>query len=475
MTTGTPTETTKATVPTDKMTVAATLPSDWKQEGTFVGRVMLPEGPAVVRLEKNGDLIDITRTFEYMSTLCEQDNPADAANKVQGRRIGTLEEILKNTAEDPTSRTKPRLIAPIDLQTVKAAGVTFADSLIERAVDEKTRGLANETEQEKAAMLMAKEAIRMELKSIIGDEPIKAGSDAALKLLKKITDPVVPAKVGDEPGLGLSPHYFEVGLGRDAEIFTKADTLASVGTGVAAGFLDDAKHGLNNPEPEAVLITSANKDGHGGRVVGAALGNDINHRSIEGRSALLLGECKNQNGTCAVGPFIRLFDDSFSLDDVAKMDVNLEIKNADGEQVYSGTNSMSKISRPLQALVDQMYENQHAYHDGAVLFCGTMCVPRKREDDGADFTHRKGDIVSISTEKLGALCNVMQHCHEIPQPELGLRDLPRNLASRGLLVIDKLKEVWDEATQKVKEVSALALKMILAPNFGSGQDGVGAG
>ena len=431
------------TIPADKMSVDNTLPEDWK-EGTFVGRVMLPEGPAVVRLEANGHLTDITESFHTMSELTNADDPAQAAKEATGRDIGKLEDILQNTADDPTSKDRPRLVAPIDLQTVKAAGVTFAESLIERAVDESVSEMPKETDAEKQAVMDKKVEIRKQLVEILGydpankspdQQPIQAGSTEALALLDHIIKPEA------EGGLGLSKHYFEVGLGEMTEIFTKADTLASVGSGVPAGFLDSEKYGLNNPEPEAVLITSHTKDGKGGRIVGAALGNDINHRTIEGKSALLLGECKNQNGTCAIGPLIRLFDDSFNLDDVRQMDVGLDITN-NGQRIYSGTNSMSQISRDPQKMVDQMYAHNKGYGDGAVLFCGTMCVPNVREDDGTDFAHKEGDIVTITSNKLGSLSNVMAHCEKVPQPEHSLGSLMKNLAERGLLAA---KETWRAA------------------------------
>jgi fumarylacetoacetate (FAA) hydrolase family protein len=416
---------TPRSVPVKNMSIDSTLPKDWK-DGTFVGRIMLPEGPAIVRLETDGTLTDITQSFRTMSKLCKEEDPAASAKAVTGRTIGKLEDILKNTSEDPTSRNKPRLISPIDLQTVKAAGVTFAESLIERAVDEATGRIPNDPAGVVGPKQQKKDEIRQQLRSMLGEDisKINPGSQEALALLDHITKPV------EEGGLGLSKHYFAVGLGELAEVFTKADTLASVGSGVAAGFLDDAKYGLNNPEPEVVLITSPTKDNKGGRVVGAALGNDINHRTIEGKSALLLGECKNQNGTCAIGPFIRLFDKSFSLDDVRKMEVNLHIENS-GKQVFSGTNNMAEISREPQSLVDQMYAENKSYGSGAVLFCGTTCVPKTR-DDGTDFTHRKGDVVSITSDKLGSLRNVMQHCTDIPQPEFDLDSLSENHAKRNL-------------------------------------------
>src|SRR5690606_27366505 len=105
---------------------------------------------------------------------------------------------------------------------------------------------------------------------------------------------------------GVWSQYLEVAIGKDAEIFTKTQPMASVGFGAQIGIHPESH--WNNPEPEVVLAVART-----GKIRGATLGNDVNLRDYEGRSALLLGEAKDQNASCAIGPFIRLFDETFSL------------------------------------------------------------------------------------------------------------------------------------------------------------------
>jgi fumarylacetoacetate (FAA) hydrolase family protein len=220
--------------------------------------------------------------------------------------------------------------------------------------------------------------------------------------------------------------YLEVGIGPDAEIFTKSQPMSSVGTGADVGI--HPKSAWNNPEPEVVLFVNSR-----GATVGAALGNDVNLRDFEGRSALLLGKAKDNNASCAIGPFLRLFDQHFGLDDVRRVTVALRVDGPDGF-VLRGESSLARISRDPADLVAQMIGPHHQYPDGAVLFLGTMFAPvQDRGVAGSGFTHRVGDVVRIATPKLGTLANTVQHCDRIAPWTFGLRALFENLAARGLL------------------------------------------
>jgi fumarylacetoacetate (FAA) hydrolase family protein len=383
----------------------STLPTD-ATAGTLVGRVWRPElgGPSVVAVRADG-VFDISRSFATMRDLAESPDPAASVAGAHAHRIGDLAAILANTAEDKRDTTAPHLLAPIDLQAVKAAGVTFAISLLERVIEEQARGAP-----ERAA------AARKDVESALGGavEKIKPGSPQAMELKK-----VLQAK-------GLWSQYLEVGIGPDAEIFTKCQVLASVGTGMSIGVL--ASSTWNNPEPEVVVVATSK-----GKIVGATLGNDVNLRDVEGRSALLLSKAKDNNASSAIGPFIRLFDRTFSLDDVRRTRVSLNVTGTDGF-VLEGSSDVGKISRDPQELVDQMIGRHHQYPDGAVLFLGTMFAPVKdRDAPGVGFTHHAGDVVTIAADKLGALTNVVTTSDKAPEWTFGVGDLMRNLAKRGLL------------------------------------------
>jgi fumarylacetoacetate (FAA) hydrolase family protein len=383
----------------------STLPTD-ATAGTLVGRVWRPElgGPSVVAVRADG-VFDISRSFATMRDLAESPDPAASVAGAHAHRIGDLAAILANTAEDKRDTTAPHLLAPIDLQAVKAAGVTFAISLLERVIEEQARGAP-----ERAA------AARKDVESALGGavEKSKPGSPQAMELKK-----VLQAK-------GLWSQYLEVGIGPDAEIFTKCQVLASVGTGMSIGVL--ASSTWNNPEPEVVVVATSK-----GKIVGATLGNDVNLRDVEGRSALLLSKAKDNNASSAIGPFIRLFDRTFSLDDVRRTRVSLNVTGTDGF-VLEGSSDVGKISRDPQELVDQMIGRHHQYPDGAVLFLGTMFAPVKdRDAPGVGFTHHAGDVVTIAADKLGALTNVVTTSDKAPEWTFGVGDLMRNLAKRGLL------------------------------------------
>ena len=384
---------------------ATTLPADGTA-GTLVGRVWLPavDGPAVVVVRADG-LYDVSRAFPTVRDLAEARDPAAAVAPVEGERIGALADVLANTPEAGHDQTKPWLLAPVDLQAIKAAGVTFAQSLLERVIEEQARGAP-----EKAA------AVRAEVEGALGGAVagLVPGSPQAAELKRLLQTK------------GLWSQYLEVGIGPDAEIFTKAPPMAAVGTGASIGILTQST--WNNPEPEVVLVVNAS-----GAIVGATLGNDVNLRDLEGRSALLLGKSKDNNASAAIGPFVRLFDSTFTLADVRRAEVRLTVDGDDGFRL-DGTSAMARISRDPADLVAQMIGPHHQYPDGAVLYLGTMFAPVKdRDAPGQGFTHHAGDVVTIASEKLGALVNVMTTCDRAPPWRFGAAALMRNLAKRGLL------------------------------------------
>ncbi|WP_158816003.1 fumarylacetoacetate hydrolase family protein [Methylocapsa sp. S129] len=387
------------------LTETATLPIDG-YAGALVGRVWRPElsGPSVVAARPDG-LVDVTRRFPSLRDLCEEPDPSAALRAAQGERFASLEEVLANTPQTRRDPAKPWLLAPVDLQAIKAAGVTFATSMLERVIEERARG-----DRSAAAK------IRDEMIGLIGEDlsRLKPGSPAAMRLKDALI------------AQGAWSQYLEVGIGPDAEIFTKSQPMSAVGHGADAGF--HKASAWNNPEPEVVLAINS-----GGRIVGATLGNDVNLRDVEGRSALLLGKAKDQNASCAIGPLLRLFDASFSLDDVRAMHVGLTVEGEDGFKLEGGS-SISKISRDPADLVAQMTGASHQYPDGAVLFLGTMFAPvADREAPGKGFTHKQGDVVTVAAGKLGQLTNRMRHCDECPPWAFGASHLMRNLAKRGLI------------------------------------------
>jgi fumarylacetoacetate (FAA) hydrolase family protein len=387
------------------LTVKDLLPEDGTR-GTLVGRVWLPQanGPAVVAVRGDG-VFDVTAKFPTISALCEEDEPAKALAATRGERIGDLDAIVANTAPDQRDSKKPWLLAPVDLQTLKAAGVTFAISMLERVIEERAKGNP-----------ASAEAIRQEVTRLIGDDlsKLKPGSDQAMHLKQVLIDQNAWSQ------------YLEVGIGPDAEVFTKAPTLSSVGTGMDAGL--HPKSTWNNPEPELVLFVSSR-----GKIVGGALGNDVNLRDFEGRSALLLSKAKDNNASCSIGPLLRLFDDSFTLDDARKLDISLNVKGQDGF-VLDGHSSISMISRDPTDLVEQTIGKVHQYPDGFVLFLGTMFAPVKdRDAPGQGFTHKRDDVVTISAPQLGKLVNRMRTSDECEPWTFGISALMKNLAQRKLI------------------------------------------
>jgi fumarylacetoacetate (FAA) hydrolase family protein len=373
------------------------LPSDWRQ-AILVGRLQTKDGPTPI-IVVEGRVRDVSRHAPTVSQLLNGWNGDVPA----GEDLGPLESF-GFTCEHAGKR-EIRLLSPFDLQCVKASGVTFAVSAIERVIEERCRGDASKAD-----------SLRASLRDRIGADirAVKPGSEDAKKLKAVL--------IAD----GLWSQYLEVAIGPDAEIFTKSPTLSSVGWGDWIGVRADSA--WNNPEPEIVLAV----DG-AGRILGASLGNDVNLRDIEGRSALLLGKAKDNNASCAIGPFIRMFDGKFTLDDVRKCVVRLEIKGDEGFKL-EGQSSMSQISRDPTELVGQTIGKHHAYPDGFALFLGTMFAPIvDRGVAGQGFTHKSGDVVRVSSEKLGVLENKVTTCDQAPVWNFGIADLMRNLARRGLL------------------------------------------
>jgi len=359
--------------------------------GTLVGRVRTAAGPSVVAVRADG-VFDISRAAPTVADLCNAADPVALAHST-GERLGSLDELT------------PALLAPIDLQAIKAAGVTFAVSLLERLIEEHSKG-----------DLSRAETVRGELKSIIGVDitTIKPGTPEAEALKKTLV------------ARGAWSPYLEVGIGPYAEIFTKAAPMSAVGYGAEIGIRPDSD--WNNPEPEVTLIVNAS-----GKIVGATLGNDVNLRDMEGRSALLLGIAKDNNASCAIGPFVRLFDATFTLDDVRKAKVELEVTGPDQFRLR-GQSDLSKISRDPTDLVTHAMGKLHQYPDGMALMTGTLFAPtEQRTPGGHGFTHMVGDLVSIRSPKLGTLANRVNHCDKVAPWTFGISALMRNLAGRGVL------------------------------------------
>jgi fumarylacetoacetate (FAA) hydrolase family protein len=382
-----------------------TLPQDGTA-GALVGRVWRPDvnGPSVVAVRGEG-VFDISADFPTVRDLCEAGDPAAALRAAAGEPLGDFAALLANTPPETRDRKRPWLLAPIDLQAIKAAGVTFAVSMVERVIEERARGNP-----------AAAAEIRKAVTHLVGDDlaKLKPGSKDAEHLKQVLMEQ------------GAWSQYLEVGIGPDAEIFTKAQPMSAIGTAVEAGL--HPKSVWNNPEPEVVVVVSA-----AGRIVGATLGNDVNLRDFEGRSALLLSKAKDNNASCAIGPLLRLFDDSFTLDDVRQTTVSLRVEGEDGF-VLDGSSSIARISRDPADLVAQMVGREHQYPDGAVLFLGTMFAPTQdREGAGKGFTHKPGDIVGIAAPKLGRLVNRMAASDACEPWQFGTAALMRNLAHRGLL------------------------------------------
>ena len=372
------------------------------EQGRFVGRVWRPGiGPAVVEL-RGGRLVDVTcPAAPTLRDLLEMDDPVAWLDTARGDEIGALADFAVTGAGGDDAR----LLAPCDLQAIKASGVTFAASMVERVIEEQAAG-----DPDLAAGIRARigESIGANLRGIV------PGSDRAAEVAR-----ILKAE-------GLWSQYLEVGIGPDAEIFTKSQPMAAVGWGADVGLHPVSR--WNNPEPEVVLAVDSR-----GRIKGATLGNDVNLRDVEGRSALLLGKAKDNNASAAIGPFLRLFDAGYGLDDVRRAELTLRVEGADG-YVLDGRSSMDQISRDPADLVAQAIGRHHQYPDGFMLYLGTLFAPTQdRDAPGQGFTHHPGDVVTISEPSLGALVNIVRLSTECPPWEFGAGALMRNLAGRGLL------------------------------------------
>ena len=383
------------------MTTTDILPDD-VDRAVLVGRLHDPDvgGPCVVTL-RGELLVDATASAATVSDLLERSDPAAVLAAAEGK-TWRFDDVARAS---PGDRDRPHLLAPCDLQVVKACGVTFARSMVERVIEERAGGDHHRAQ-----------AIREEIAGVIGGalSDIVPGSEVAARAKAVLIEG------------GYWSQYLEVGIGPDAEVFTKAPVLSSVGHGAEIGVLAGSE--WNNPEPEIVLAVDS-----GGGIRGAALGNDVNLRDVEGRSALLLGKAKDNNASSAIGPFIRLFDAHFSLDDVRDAEIALTVVGEDGF-LLEGHSSMREISRDPLDLVAQTCGPNHQYPDGFMLYLGTLFAPTEDRDvPGKGFTHRQGDRVAIASSRLGRLVNTVSHSHAIAPWDRGIGHLMRNLATRGLL------------------------------------------
>ena len=393
----------------DLLTPETVLPLDI-DDAVLIGRIWTAGlGPTLVRVCRDR-LFDLSPVAATCAQLLDLPDPAGRVRAATGVAVASTAEALANSAFDRRNPALPWFLAPCDLQAIKAAGVTFVASMLERVIEEQARGDASRAQAARTAVV-----------SVIGDNlgGVRPGSAQAAQLREVLL------------AQGMWSQYLEVGIGEDAEIFTKAQPMAAVGVGSEVGLHPRSR--WNNPEPEIVLAINSR-----GQTVGCTLGNDVNLRDFEGRSALLLGKAKDNNGSAAIGPFIRLFDAGFGIDDVRQCQLSMQVSSADGGFQMHGSSNLSLISRDPLELVDQVMghpaRRTHQYPDGFMLYLGTMFAPTQdRHGPGQGFTHVVGDLVRVATPALGTLLNRVNLSNAIPAWTYGAGALMRDLARRGLL------------------------------------------
>lgn len=378
-------------------TITDVLPTD--ASGTFLGRIWDPDRSLPVPvLYTDGAFWDVSTVAPTTADLFVRE---DLHEKLATLKRNAPDWNVEDVSLESEGKTgSPVLLAPVDAQVIKACGVTFVGSMIERVIEERSGGdpsaAAHVREQMQAE-------IGVDLTTVVPGSEEARGVKAAL--LER----------------GWWSQYLEVGLGPDPEVFTKSPVLASVGSGSPIGI--PAFSSWNNPEPELVLVLDPR-----GQVVGVTLGNDVNLRDVEGRSALLLGMAKDNNRSTAIGPFVRVFDETFSLDDARQMEITLTVEGPEGFSLH-GLNAVSALSRSFEDLVRAAHGEHHQYPDGFVLFTGTLFAPTQDRDvPGEGFTHKLGDVVTIANGSLGALVNQVGRAEELPPWTYGIRDLVRDVA-----------------------------------------------
>jgi len=390
---------------TSRLSAARCVPRD--TTALLIGRAWTPaeEGPSVIAV-RGDEAVDLTRTYPTVSHLVNVATPGELRAAIKGApAVASVEALVSNSVEGARDASRPWLLAPCDLQPVKASGVTFVASLLERVIEERARG--------NPALA---DGARRAIQAIVGPDlrGVRPGSPEAARIKDVLL------------GREMWSQYLEVGIGPDAELFTKCPPMAAVGLGARVGVHPASV--WSNPEPELVLVINS-----AGAIAGVTLGNDVNLRDVEGRSALLLGRAKDNNASCAVGPFVRMLDDGFTLDAARRLSFQTTVEGPDGFHV-SHTTHVKEISRDLADLAGQAHSRYHRYPDGVLLFIGTMFAPvDDRGAPGSGFTHKTGDVVSIAAPELGALVNEVVPCDQAEPWSFGTGALMANLARRGLL------------------------------------------